>query len=65
MVVYLGLKHCNKFIGGSMKEAKEQQEKLPDQILYPIEDWQYQVKNGDTKLSYGEWVEHCTERDEV
>lgn len=45
-------------------QAKWQQGELPDQIKYPIEDWQYQVKNGDTKLSYGEWVEHCTECDE-
>ena len=33
-------------------------EKLTPQELYPIEDWKYDVDNGDTKLGYEEWVEH-------
>lgn len=24
---------------------------------YPVEDWQYEVQNDDTRLGYGEWVE--------
>jgi hypothetical protein len=32
-----------------------------DDPLYPREDWQYQVSNGDTNLGYLEWVEHCRE----
>jgi len=35
--------------------------KLTPQELYPIEDWQYDVTNGDTKLGYKEWVEHNVE----
>lgn len=31
--------------------------------LYPREDWENEVEDGDTKLSYDEWVEHCRERD--
>ena len=30
---------------------------------YPKEDWQYEVLNGDTQLSYAEWVEHRIESD--
>lgn len=30
---------------------------------YPLSDWQYEVQNGDTRLGYDEWVEHCLERD--
>jgi len=29
--------------------------------LFPIEDWRYDVQNGDTKLSYTEWVDHNAE----
>ena len=28
---------------------------------YPIEDWRYEVANGDTKLGYKEWVQHQKE----
>ena len=27
-----------------------------DHPLYPVEDWQYEVANGDTRQSYVEWV---------
>ena len=30
---------------------------------YPRADWQYQVSQGDTKLSYWDWVVHSVERD--
>jgi hypothetical protein len=35
--------------------------KLTPEELYPIEDWRYDVANGDTKLGYKEWVEHNIE----
>jgi len=35
--------------------------KLTPEELYPIEDWRYDVANGDTKLGYKEWVEHNVE----
>jgi hypothetical protein len=35
-----------------VNEAKE---------LYPMEDWQYDVGNGDTKLGYKDWVLHNLE----
>ena len=28
---------------------------------WPVEDWQYYVANGDTKLGYLEWVQHNEE----
>jgi len=28
---------------------------------YPVEDWKYEVSNGDTALGYNEWVEHQIE----
>ncbi len=30
---------------------------------YPLEDWQYQVANGDTRLGYEDWVAHMKEMD--
>lgn len=30
---------------------------------YPRQDWEYEVENGDTNLSYDEWVEHSIDRD--
>ena len=32
---------------------------------YPKSDWEYEVRNGDTKLGYKEWVEHRKEADNV
>lgn len=34
-----------------------------DHPQYPHDDWTYEVANGDTRLSYSEWVEACIERD--
>lgn len=31
------------------------------QEQFPIENWQYDVANGDTKLGYEEWVAHQVE----
>ncbi len=28
---------------------------------WSIEDWQYDVRNGDTILGYNDWVHHNTE----
>lgn len=28
---------------------------------YPVEDWQYEVANGDTRLGYWDWVTNKTE----
>lgn len=25
---------------------------------YPVEDWQFEVTNGDTRMGYWEWVAH-------
>ena len=30
-------------------------------MKYHKEDWQYEVRNGDTKLGYDDWVEHRKE----
>jgi len=34
-------------------------------MSYPIEDWKYEVANGDTKLGYEEWVRRNEEADEI
>lgn len=31
---------------------------------FPIEDWKYEVANGDTGLGYQEWVLHCHEAED-
>ncbi len=31
---------------------------------YPVEDWQYEVANGDTREGYWKWVEHKIEEGE-
>lgn len=31
---------------------------------FPIEDWQYDVANGDTRLGYWNWVKHNKESQE-
>ena len=28
---------------------------------FPVEDWQYGVRNGDTRLGYDDWVAHNLE----
>lgn len=32
--------------------------------MYLVQDWQYEVANGDTRLGYNEWVEHKREADQ-
>lgn len=34
-----------------------------DTAMYPRDDWEYEVENGDTNLGYDEWVEHKEESD--
>ena len=36
-----------------------------DNSDYPIEDWQYEVQNGDTRLGYQEWLKHKREADAI
>ena len=36
---------------------------MPYDANYDIEDWRYEVQNGDTKLGWKEWLEHSRERD--
>jgi hypothetical protein len=31
----------------------------------PRSDWQYAVANGDTRLGYGEWVQHSMESNQA
>lgn len=30
-------------------------------LEFPMEDWRYDVSNGDTRLGYEEWLEHQVE----
>jgi hypothetical protein len=32
--------------------------------IYPLEDWRYEVENGDTRLGYWEWIANCIERED-
>ena len=32
---------------------------------YPVEDWQYEVANNETRLGYHEWVENQQEMESV
>lgn len=34
-----------------------------DEETWPLEDWQYEVANGDTYLGYFEWIEHQKDAD--
>lgn len=36
---------------------------MPSQ-KYPIEDWKYEVQNGDTTLGYVDWINHRIEADD-
>lgn len=36
----------------------------PEHKKYTVEDWKYEVCNGDTRLGYREWVEHRMELEE-
>jgi hypothetical protein len=38
----------------------EVDDEIPEE-LFPMEDWQYDVANGDTKMGYAEWLEHNME----
>jgi hypothetical protein len=40
---------------------KDDTKNIASPNTYPLEDWQYDVANGDTRLGYVEWVEHKTE----
>jgi len=35
-----------------------------DEEKYPIDDWRYDVAEGNTVLGYAEWVQHRKEADE-
>ena len=41
--------------GGPMEFEKTPEEK------WPVEDWRYEVENGDTILGYAEWLQHKIE----
>jgi hypothetical protein len=34
-----------------------------DEDTWPVEDWRYEIANGDTLLGYADWVEHQKEMD--
>lgn len=34
-------------------------------LRYPVQDWEYEVANGDTRRGYADWVQACMERDGV
>lgn len=35
--------------------------KLVNEERFPVEDWQHEVANGDTRLGYDDWLEHQIE----
>ena len=38
---------------------------VPTDPEYPIEDWQYEVQNGDTRMAYWDWVAKNRTQDEA
>lgn len=34
---------------------------IPENPTFPLEDWQYEVANGDTRLGYSDWLHHRIE----
>ena len=46
------------------KVVDTEENDLTDEEKWPIEDWRYDVANGDTKLGYAEWVKHNKESEE-
>ncbi len=36
-------------------------QRQPDEEVFPLEDWRYEVANGDTRLGYSEWAAHKAE----
>ena len=55
----------NCLAGGPCNCARELQSRNPWVIDpdYPLEDWKYEVQNGDTRLGYHDWVDHKKESD--
>lgn len=52
---------CQEFGGDSRTiESVRQGAEHP---VYPFEDWQYEVCNGDTRLGYADWCLHQAEAD--
>jgi hypothetical protein len=37
---------------------------MTNEEKFPMEDWQYDVANGDTKLGYADWVLHNVEAEQ-
>ena len=48
----------------NLKARKKKAEKVNEggehwtrtSFIHPIEDWQYELQNGDTRLGYAEWL---------
>jgi hypothetical protein len=51
---------CNPKTG----DPSEWNETVSDKPKDAMQDWKYEVENGDTVLGYAEWVSHKEEEDE-
>ena len=50
-----------KLKGDDMTDQSPKTSHWSDNPDWPVEDWQYEVANGDTRLGYSEWVDHNLE----
>lgn len=52
-------------IGGAV-QSLDIHTQVPDEFRerYPVEDWQYEAENNDTRLGYRTWLAHRLEEDE-
>ena len=47
----------------SARKKKPRSGRVSESRKYPRSDWAYEVRNGDTRLGYAEWLEHKRESD--
>jgi hypothetical protein len=53
-----GRASCPLCDGTNVPFPEEHKKELTDQEKWPIEEWQEDVRLGDTKLGYLDWVQH-------
>lgn len=49
---------------GGLPEPPEEKSSWDEDSEYPMEDWKYEVDNGETLLGYQDWVKDRREQDE-
>lgn len=55
---FYGFDYCKT---EALENVPDEPPTMPYDPDYDIEDWRYEVKNGDTKLGWREWLQHQKE----